>query len=516
MPADAATDAFPKGLFEQLLATTRHATEGHVALVDGEVRLTYPDLLRAADDFCRNLEAAGVGAGERVAVLLGNHREFLIAAFGTWKHGAVLTPLNPQLRDAEVAACLRDCSARALVTSSRNGWLMRSLREDEVPIDHTWLWLSDAGRWTYEGSADGTVTGPVDAPMSAADPDRPAVTQYSTGSTGRPKRVTRSHRHFLGEVRSVAEVMNVTSADRILGAAPFFHSYGLVVSGLLTLLSGGTLYAVDTFLPTNVGSLVERERISGLPLVPAMFQLLAACRQERNFASLRFCLSAGAPLSETIAERFAARYGKKIRRLYGTTETGVISISRDTSGTDDVRSVGVPNPGVSIEVVDEATRVLSTEENGLIRIRSDFAATRYDGDGVGGESHFTSDGFIPGDNGRIAADGGLILGGRQRHFINVHGYKVDPTEVERVLLESPGVTEAVVLGISDGTTNERIKAVLVAPSGSSQHAIREHCLRHLAPFKCPHVIEIRNELPRNMLGKVLRKYLLDDASAPPP
>jgi long-chain acyl-CoA synthetase len=290
----------------------------------------------------------------------------------------------------------------------------------------------------------------------------------------------------------------------------------LVVSGLLTLLSGGTLYAIDTFLPTNVGSLIEREGLSGLPLVPAMFQLLAACKQERSFASLRFCLSAGAPLAEPIAERFAARYGKKIRRLYGTTETGVISISGDGSRVDDVSSVGVPIPGVSIEVLDDAQCVLNAGQDGLIRIRSDFAAARYDGDGLGGDSYFTAEGFFPGDNGRIAADGGLILRGRQRHFINVHGYKVDPTEVERVLLESPGVTEAVVLGISDGTVNERIKAVLVAPSGSSQHAIREHCLRHLAPFKCPQIIEIRSELPRNMLGKVLRKYLLDDASAPPP
>jgi long-chain acyl-CoA synthetase len=516
MSIDVAADALPKGLFEQLLAAACRTTESHVAIVDGDVRLTYPDLLRAADRFCNNLEAAGVNAGERVAVILGNHREFLIAAFGVWKRGAVLTPLNPQLRDAEVAACLRDSSARTLVTSSRNERMIRSLRADEVPIDHTWLWLGDAERWTYEGSVDRNVAAHVDGSMSPLDLDRPAVTQYSTGSTGRPKRVTRSHGHFLGEVRSVATVMNMTSADRVIGAAPFFHSYGLVVSALLTLLSGGTLYAIDTFLPTNVGSLVERERLSGLPLVPAMFQLLAACKRERDFASLRFCLSAGAPLAEPIAERFTARYDKSIRRLYGTTETGVISISGASSCTDNVRSVGVPMPGVSIDVLDDAKCVLGTAEDGLIRIRSDFAATHYDGDGTGGESYFTTEGFIPGDNGRVAADGGLILGGRQRHFINVHGYKVDPTEVERVLLESPGVTEAVVLGISDGTANERIKAVLVAPSGSSQHAIREHCIRHLAAFKCPQIIEIRSELPRNMLGKVLRKYLLDDASAPSP
>ena len=518
MPVNDLANTPATGLFEQLLAAAYSTSDNHVAIVDGEACLTYSDLVHAASSFSQSLEAASVMPGDRVAVILGNHREYLIAAFGIWKRGAVLTPLNPQLRETEIASCLLDSSARALVTTSRNERFIRSLRADDVPIDHTWLWLRDAGRWMYEGIASRSATVPVDALTASADPNRPAVTQYSTGSTGRPKRVTRSHGRFLGEVRSVAAVMDVTPADRILGAAPFFHSYGLVVSALLTLLSGGTLYVLDTFLPSNVGLLVERERLSGLPAVPLMFQLLAECKQERDFSSLRFCLSAGAPLAELTAESFATRYRKRIRRLYGSTETGVISISYDGPGIDDGgSSVGVPIPGVSVEVVDDADRVLTAGQEGIIRVHSDFAATSYDGNCAGNDSYFTDQGFIPGDNGRIDANGELILRGRRRNFINTHGYKVDPAEIERALLELPGVTEAVVLGVSDGTANEQIKAVLIAPSISAQQAVREHCIRRLAPFKCPQIIEFRSELPKNLLGKVLRKYLLDETvSAPPP
>jgi long-chain acyl-CoA synthetase len=516
-PVDVAAGALRAGLFEQLVVAASRATAGHIAIVDGEVHLTYPELLQAASEFCQSLAAAGVGAGDRVAVILGNRREFLVAAFGIWKCGAILTPLNPQLREAEVAACLRDTAARALVTTSRNQRMIQSLRSNQVPIDHTWIWLPDAARWTSEGSISRRAAAPVTVSTSSMDLDWPAVTQYSTGSTGRPKRVTRSHGQFLGEVAAVAALLSMTPQDRILGAAPFFHSYGLVVSALLTLLSAGTLYTVDTFLPTTAGALIERERLSGLPAVPSMFQLLAECKQARDLDSLRFCLSAGAPLVERTATSFASRYGKRVRRLYGSTETGVISISDDGPGTDEVSSLGAPIPGVSVEVLDETRRILIAGEDGLIRIRSEFAATCYDGDWAGGDSSFTDEGFIPGDEGRIGADGELVLRGRRRHFINAHGYKVDPSEVERVLLELPGVIEAVVLGIRDEMANERIKAVLIAPSGSSQQAVREHCLQRLAPFKCPQLIEFRAELPRNLLGKVLRKYLLDETpSVPPP
>lgn len=509
MTIDIPTDGTANGLFKQLVAAACNTGEHHVAIVDGDVRLTYSDLLRAAGNFCRSLERAGVRPGDRVAVILGNRHEFLVSAFGIWKRGAVLTPLNPQLRAAEVASCLLESSARALVTTLRHERIIRSLQGKGVPIDHAWLWLGDIGRWMYEGPDEEGAVVPVDPPTGEANPNQPAVTQYSTGSTGRPKRVTRSDAQLLGEIRSVATVMDMTTADRILGAAPFFHSYGLVVSSLLTLLSGGTLYALDTFLPRKVGRLIEGERLSGLPVVPSMFQLLTECNEERDFSSLRFCLSAGAPLAKSVADDFAARYGRKIRSLYGSTETGVICISEDRPG-DDVGSVGTPIPGVSVDVVDDAGHVLSAGQDGLVMVRSDFAPTRYDGDLHVTDSYFTDKGFIPGDNGRIDATGKLTLGSRRRNFINTHGYKVDPAEVERVLLELPGVTEAVVVGVSDGSASEKIKAVLIAPSGSSQKTVREHCIARLALFKCPEIIEFRSELPKNSLGKVLGKYLLDE------
>jgi chorismate-pyruvate lyase len=147
-----------------------------------------------------------------------------------------------------------------------------------------------------------------------------------------------------------------------------------------------------------------------------------------------------------------------------------------------------------------------------VEINSPFAASAYGNTPGNEESYFAGGAFFPGDVGRLSADGELTLCGRHRGFINVGGSKVDPTEVETALRSLPGVTEAVVFGIADAAGGEKIKAVVAAPEGISRLAVRAHCVRYLAEFKHPKIIEIRKELPKSPLGKILRKYLMDESS----
>jgi len=496
------------GLYERL--ATLASTGANVALSDARSTLTYAELLRSSAAFAAQLSESGVEPLDNVGVLLGNSREFLIAAFGIWKHGAVLVPLNPQLREPELLKCAHDCRLRAMVTAARNDSLMQSIGQQGAGVEHLWLCSLDSDQWVYRRGVPGVAL--KSGPEPLATPDWPAIRQYSTGSTGYPKRVTRSHASLIAEFTAVSSFLKVTSQDRVLGVAPFFHSHGLMNSAMLTLLAGGALHIMGSFLARDAARLIERERITGFPGVPFMFDLLAGLPDQHDFSSMRFIVSAGAPLAERTASAFEEKYSLRIRSLYGTTETGVIAIQREGGGQD-TRSVGKPVAGVSVRIVNDLGGPVGAGTPGRVEITSSYAASVYDNTAGNEESCFAGGAFLPGDIGQLSADGELTLCGRHRAFINVGGNKVDPGEIEAVLRGVPGVTEAVVFGVPDEASGEKVKAVLAAPPGVSRMTVRAHCVRNLAEYKHPKVIEIRAELPKSPLGKILRKYLLDEATA---
>jgi long-chain acyl-CoA synthetase len=500
-------------LFERLSFIASADSGAKVALSDSRSTLTYAELADMSAAFSIQLQDAGIQPLDNIGVVLGNCREFLIAAFGIFKHGAVLVPLNPQLREAELLKYAVDCQLRALVTATRNSGVAQTLIDQGAPVEHAWLCPLESDQWMYRSS-----TGKHSRRATQRSMDRPAtlqwpaVIQYSTGSMGYPKRVTRSHAKLLGEFTAVSAVLTTTPQEHILGVAPFFHSHGLMNSAMQALLAGATLHVVSSFLPRDVGRLIERERITVFPGVPFMFDLLAELPERHDFSSIRLAISAGAPLSQKTAGEFAEKYAIRIRQLYGTTETGVISI-QDENSDEAVPSAGTPIAGVSVRIVDDMSHPVAAGTAGRVEITSPFTAAAYDNTSGNDESYFAGNAFFPGDLGRISQSGELTLCGRHRGFINVGGNKVDPAEIEAVLRNLPGVAEAVVFGVSDANAGEKIKAVLASPSDISRMAVRSHCVRYLAEFKQPKVIEIRKELPKSPLGKVLRKYLMDEASS---
>jgi len=490
------------GLFEHVAAVAERLPANANALVEGAHCLTYRQLVQAASLFRDNVAGAGVQRGDRVGVILGNRKEFLIAALGIWGRGAILLPLSPQSTQAELQRYLLDSAVRAVVAGARKRSTISALRDAGVPVQHAWLFDPDENRWLSE-----EVRGAPRLCDTSVDWDSPALTQYSTGSTGQPKRVTRTHGHLLGECRAVGALLHLNANDRVLGVAPFFHSYGLAVCALTTLLAGGTLYPVDSLLPDAVAGLIEREQLTALPGVPFMFKLLSELDATYDFSSLRFALSAGAALPAATARKFEAVYGVPIRQLYGSTETGAIATSDVNEPVPADTCVGAPIPGVGVDLLDDEGHSVSPGTEGLVCVRSPYAPTAYDTPVPAADSHFVAGGFHPGDLAKSSVDGQLTLCGRRRAVINVNGLKVDPTEVEDVILRLPGVSEAAVLGSGDAQSGERVKLVVVAADGITPETIRAHCTRQLAPFKCPQIIEFRRELPRSAVGKILRKDL---------
>jgi long-chain acyl-CoA synthetase len=496
-------------LFERFLETALRVPD-NPAIVLGETAVTFAELARRAASFAAELAEAGVRPRDRVVVVLPNGPEFIVAVFAIWKLGATLTPLHAQLRQGELAGYITDCDARAIVTTETLRGTVESLFEQaRGSLEHAWFWTKGGPSFAYCRSphaAASMTAGAFVAPQ--LDGRWPALTQYSTGSTGRPKRITRTHGQVLGELEALSAVLGRYETDRVLGVAPFFHSYGLTAA-VGSLLAGARVFAVEEFFPRDVALLVERESLTTFHGVPFMFQTLAELRESASLSSLRFALSSGVPLPDHIATAFKTRYGVSVRQQYGSTEAGAVSVERGEPDEEQERSVGLPYPGVAVRIVNEQGVPVPPGEKGRVEVTSPYAALGYDRSEEQTEAHFVGDRFFPGDLGYLLPGSGrLVIAGRDRGFINVGGNKADPTEVENVLLEMPAIAEAVVLGVPDDSGGEKIKAVLVTSTSCGRVEVLAHCAKRLAPFKVPRIIEFRDELPRNMTGKILRKYLL--------
>lgn len=253
----------------------------------------------------------------------------------------------------------------------------------------------------------------------------------------------------------------------------------------------------------------EADRVTIVPGSPFMFKVLAETNMdnEPDLRSIRLCFTAGAPLAHDVFDACRERFGIAIRQLYGTTETGAASInlSDDIDATWD--SVGAPLAGIEIGVFDENGQPLPPEHEGALGILSPAMFDGHENDELNA-TVLQAGRFFAGDRGKLDAEGRVYITGRDTLFINLAGNKVDPAEVETLLSLHPKVVESVVLGVKQRGANEVVKAVVVASEPCEAGELLEFCRDRIADFKLPRIIEFRDEIPRNPLGKVLRKYLL--------
>ena len=494
---------------DELLDDVVSRAPARPAIVTDDKQLSYRDLQRHITELA-DVMREHVQPGERVALLLPNGCEFAIATWALFSIGAIPVPLHIKYLEREIARYLRDCEISTVVADQRMLRALPALVDGGPPLAQ--IYSTEPGRIGLHPTLDL----PSRSPRSRFVPtlSTPALSQYSTGSTGVSKRVTRLQGQILGETLSVSGAVGISPDDRILGVAPMFHSYGFVNVMMCGLASAATLYLMEEFFPRETIRIIETHRITGFPGVPFMYELLADFAGDADLSSLRYCLSAGSPLPVRTATSFQRRFGLPIQQLYGSTETGVVAFDRPADVDASTSSVGRPIPGVTVEIVDDAGQPVEEERVGNVTIRSLFAATSYDRVAAHTESTFQAERFFPGDIGRILRDGRVQLAGRKRMFINVAGNKVDPTEVEGALREHPLVSDVAVVGVPAGAGGETVKAVLVTSAPCNRADLFEHCRRRLAEYKRPRIIEFRDEIPKSPIGKVLCKYLVEEAETP--
>lgn len=463
-----------------------------IALVAGNEQWDYGQLLQRVLQCAAGLRHAGVQWGDAVVVAFPNSVDFVVAALATFGLGGVLVPLNPKYRAEEIEQHLLLCNPRAVLHTSD---LEEVLSRSGVAIR-----FSDIAALSR-------------VPSSAIASDGSTLTglyMFSSGSTGKSKRITRTQQQVLGEFEALASRLQLKPNDCVLCTIPLFHAHGFCNAMLAALLSGATLVlAPGEFNPRATLKLLSEHAVSIFPAVPFMFQLLSDTPLDvsPDLSALRWAISAGAPLPETVTQHWAARFGCEVRQLYGTTETGAIAVH--TAASINPTSVGKPLPGTQLQIRDEHGGTLDADQEGEIWVAAATATRSYDGLPTLTAQCFKADWFFTGDLGRIDQQGDLFITGRKKLLINVAGFKVDPLEVEAVLSRHPAVADVVVVGVMQGALGEKIKAVLVLREGQhcSERDISAFVSERLADYKLPKLIEFTDEIPRSPLGKVLRKYL---------
>jgi long-chain acyl-CoA synthetase len=336
---------------------------------------------------------------------------------------------------------------------------------------------------------------------------------FSSGSTGRPKRVARTHGQLRGE-SDYYDWMGIGPDDSIFCTIPLFHTYGMGCCMIAATRTGATLVLLEDPNPfllrrQRALELLEGERVTIFPGVPFNFRLLAEAPASADLSSLRLAFSAGTALPRPFFDAFLDRFGVPVRQLYGCTEAGTLTANMDDDPVASFESVGKPVDGVEVLVEDDEGEQVAPGTVGEIAVRSPGLTSGYaDMEELNREA-FRDGFFLSGDLGMLDEDGRLTITGRKKLLIEVGGYKVDPIEVEDVVVAHPNVAEAVVVGVETKVQGEElVKAVVVPKAEMDERDLIGFCQQRLANFKVPQVVEFREEIPKSPLGKILRKYLI--------
>jgi long-chain acyl-CoA synthetase len=494
-----------------LLEQNARTLADRVALVSGEERLTFHELADLTERLAGGLAGEGVERGDVVVLMLPNCPEYALSMFALSTLGAGALLLDPQSKEHELSLAFADSKPRAVITDQKG--LGRSLAVAER-LGQRVRAISVGAAPSEARSLRSLAEGDRRADLTGGSPDDVLVHQYSSGSTGRPKRAARTQAHCSAEARIVTETLALTPDDTILCSVPLFHAYGLGDCFFAAAGSGARLVLQPQVQPFMVKrqrtlELIEEERVTVFPAVPYMAELLASAPGDADVSSLRFCFSAGTALPHATFTAFDERFGVAVRQLYGCTECPSITVNLEQDARQAAHSVGRPFRDVEVRVVGEDGTSMPAGEAGEIGVRSPVAATGYLGQGRADHWTFRDGWVFPGDLGTLDDEGRLTIVGRTKIFIDVLGHKVDPIEIEDVLLLHPAVREAVVVGARKDTSDtEVIKAAVVTSALCSERELIHFCKERLASFKVPQAVEFHESIPRSSLGKVLRKELV--------
>ncbi|WP_405386200.1 long-chain fatty acid--CoA ligase [Streptomyces sp. NBC_01102] len=500
-----------------LSSLLEHSAQEHpdrTALVLGDTRLTYAELLARSEAVADRLRRNGVGRGDKVALTCPNVPDFPAAYFGILRVGAVVVPLNVLLRPQEVAYHLMDSRAKAFLCFEGTPEL--PLAEvgkegfDQVPACEHFLLLSGDGS---DGPAPAEPAEGV-----ATDAEDTAVILYTSGTTGRPKGAELTHRNM---------VMNALIADRLftraddevmLAALPLFHAFGQSAVMNMGLLRGATLVLQPRFEAEQALRLMRSEGVTFFAGVPTMYwALLSALGEQTPPDRLRTAVSGGAALPVEVLQQFGKVFGVGVQEGYGLSETSPVACFNPPGLPPRPGSIGRPVWGVQMKLIDDTWETVAGDGRGEIAIRGHNVMKGYYRRPHDTASVVRDGWFRTGDIARRDEDGYYYVVDRVKDLIIRGGFNVYPREIEEVLITHPAVSMAAVVGVPHATHGEDVKAFVIPVPGTDlgEDELIAWCRERMAAYKYPRSVEFRDSLPLTSTGKILKRELAAEGRPAP-
>ncbi len=485
-----------------LLLRGRDVAAGAAAWRYGERSAAYSTLIDRAARLAAGLARTGLRPGDRVVIDLPNSPDLLEMLWACFWGGYVAVPVNWHLHPKEVAHVTDDCAASAILLGDQTGYHADALRSGVhvigaggIPLDDV---LADTGSTLWEVSGE-----------------EPAWLFYTSGTTGRPKGATLSHRNLLAmTLNYYADLDQVAPGSVFVHAAPLSHGSGLYLLPATGHGATNVIAATTSFDPVTFLDLVGAVRATHVAfLAPTMLNRLVAATQptDPRLADLRSVVVGGAPFYREDLIRAQECVGPIITQMYGQGEAPMtISVLPPAEATEvHFASCGRPFTGVALRVIDPLGRDLPTGTSGEVAVRGDVVMSGYWNNPDATSETLRGGWLHTGDVGHVDDGGYLYLTDRAKDVIMTGGSNVYPREVEEVLLSYPGVREVAVIGEPDPEWGEAICAVVVLEPDIEVDAAElvSHCRGHLASFKKPRRVVFTDELPKNATGKVLKRDL---------
>jgi len=551
-PGVPATIDYPKLTLHQLLEETASRFPGHTAIIfpgalGDSYRLSYKRLEQQVNRLANALISLGVKKGDRVVLLLPNCPQFVISYYAVLKAGGAVVATNPLYSPREMEYQFKDCGAETIIVLSlfyrtvaeikertrlRNV-IVTNIKEYLPPVSRllfTFLREKKEGHrvdisgakdtYSFQGLLKRFGSTP---PSVTVTPDDIAMFQYTGGTTGTSKGAVALHRNVVANVyqmKAWASPVNPKEAGEVvMGVMPLFHVYGMVAVMHLSVLGGAAMVLLPRWDTLQVLKAINRYKPAFFPGVPTMYVAINnhPDAKKYNLRSIKGCTSGGAPLPLEVQQQFEQITGGKLAEGYGLSEAPVVVTANPQIGKRKAGSIGVPFPDVDARIMDVETgeKEMPGGEVGELVIKGPQVMQGYWNRPEETKQVLRNGWLYTGDLARMDEDGFFFIVDRKKEMIIAGGYNIYPREIEEVLYEHPKVKEAVAYGVPHPYRGETVKVAIVLKEGETATAeeIIEFCRERLARFKVPKIVEFRDSLPKSLIGKVLRRVLVEEEKA---
>jgi acyl-CoA synthetase (AMP-forming)/AMP-acid ligase II len=475
------------------------------ALIDERGSLSFEQVHRRSNALAHAFERMGIGYGDGVGIMCRNHRGFVEATLAAAKLGASALYLNTMFAGPQLAEVTRRERPKALVYDEEFAELLGGV-DDGVQRVVAW---SDGEAAAGVPTLDSLIASAPDSNLKPP-PDKPRFVILTSGTTGTPKGAQRSSPDGLFSVAALLDKIPFRSRERMMVAAPLFHSWGFF-HFVMSLPTASTLVLRRRFDPEETLRAVQEHRAEVLGVVPVMIQRILQLPEETlasyDLSSLRITSLSGSALPGELATAWMDRFGDNAYNLYGSTEVAYATVATPADLRAAPGTAGRPPRGTVVRIYDEADQPLPQGEVGRIFVGNEMSFEGYTG---GGGKEVIGDLLSSGDVGHFDAGGRLFVDGRDDEMIVSGGENVFPREVEDLLADHGAVVEVAVIGVEDDEYGQRLKAFVVVTGEAevSEDDLKGHVKAHLAGYKTPREVEFLAELPRNATGKILKRDLL--------